>query len=59
ESVLAPLLEQREQHLRQTSRQLKAQTDNPSNELNEATRNALKKLHQFRQNQMGYPTAPK
>ncbi|MFM8477157.1 MAG: DNA primase [Planctomycetaceae bacterium] len=59
ESVLAPLLEQREQHLRQTSRQLMAQTDKPRNELDEATRNALKKLHQFRQNQMGYPTAPK
>ncbi|MFM7055961.1 MAG: DNA primase [Planctomycetota bacterium] len=59
ENVLAPLLEQREQHVRQTSRQLMAQTDKPRNELNEETRNALKKLTQFRQNQMGYPTAPK
>jgi hypothetical protein len=36
-----------------------AQTDKPRNELDEEARNALKKLTQFRQNQMGYPTAPK
>ena len=59
ELVLAPLLEQREQHLKQTSRQLHAQTGKPKNELDEDTRNALRKLHQFRQNQMGYPTTPK
>ncbi len=59
DNVLAPLLEQREQHVRQTSRQLMAQTDKPRNELDEEARNALKKLTQFRQNQMGYPTAPK
>jgi DNA primase len=59
ELVLAPLLEQREQHLKQTSRQLHAQTGKPKNELDEDTRNALRKLQQFRQNQMGYPTTPK
>ena len=59
DNVLGPLIEQREQHLRQTSRQLMAQTDKPSNELDEETRNALRKLQQFRQNQMGYPTTPK
>jgi DNA primase len=59
DSVLGPLIEQREQHLRQTSRQLMAQTDKPRNELDEETRNALRKLQQFRQNQMGYPTTPK
>ncbi|MFM7039075.1 MAG: hypothetical protein ACKO2L_15295 [Planctomycetaceae bacterium] len=58
-NVLGPLIEQREQHLRQTSRQLMAQTDKPRNELDEETRNALRKLQQFRQNQMGYPTTPK
>ena len=59
DNVLGPLIEQREQHLRQTSRQLMAQTDKPRNELDEETRNALRKLQQFRQNQMGYPTTPK
>ncbi|MEY3176613.1 MAG: primase [Planctomycetota bacterium] len=59
ENVLAPLLEHREQHLRQTSRQLMAQTGKSRNELDEDTRNALKRLHQFRQNQMGHPTTPK
>jgi hypothetical protein len=57
ERVLAPLLEKREKQAGQLSRQLLASTDKSANELNDETRNALRRLQQFRQSQMGNPSS--
>lgn len=57
ERVLGPLLEKREKQAGQLSRQLLASTDKSANELNEETRNALRRLQQFRQSQMGNPSS--
>jgi len=59
ERVLGPLLERREKRLNLVSKQLLAQTAQSGSELNDDTRDALRRLYNFRQSQMGHPSSLK
>ena len=55
ERVLRPILERREKRLNLVSKQLLAQTAQSKSKLDDDTIDALRRLHKFRQSQMGNP----
>jgi len=59
ERVLRPILERREKRLNLVSKQLLAQTAQSRSTLDDGTIDALRRLHKFRQSQMGNPTEMK
>jgi DNA primase len=59
ERVLRPILERREKRLNLVSKQLLAQTAQSKSKLDDDTIDALRRLHKFRQSQMGNPTEMK
>jgi DNA primase len=59
ERVLRPILERREKRLNLVSKQLLAQTAQSRSKLDDDTIDALRRLHKFRQSQMGNPTEMK
>lgn len=59
ERVLRPILERREKRLNLVSKQLLAQTAQSKSILDDDTIDALRRLHKFRQSQMGNPTEMK
>jgi DNA primase len=59
ERVLRPILERREKRLNLVSKQLLAQTAQSKSILDDGTIDALRRLHKFRQSQMGNPTEMK
>lgn len=59
ERVLRPILERREKRLNLVSKQLLAQTAHSKSKLDDDTIDALRRLHKFRQSQMGNPTEMK
>ena len=59
ERVLRPILERREKRLNLVSKQLLAQTALSKSKLDDDTIDALRRLHKFRQSQMGNPTEMK
>ena len=59
ERVLRPILERREKRLNLVSKQLLAQPAQSMSILDDGTIDALRRLHKFRQSQMGNPTEMK
>ena len=59
ERVLGPILERREKRLNLVSKQLLSQTAKPVSELDDDTKDALRRLYNFRQSQMGHPSSMK
>ena len=59
ERVLRPILERREKRLNLVSKQFLAQTAQSKSKLDDDTIDALRRLHKFRQSQMGNPTEMK
>jgi DNA primase len=59
ERVLRPILERREKRLNLVSKQLLAQPAQSRSTLDDGTIDALRRLHKFRQSQMGNPTEMK
>jgi DNA primase len=59
ERVLGPILERREKRLNLVSKQLLAQTASTVSQLNDDTIDALRRLYNFRQSQMGHPSSMK
>ncbi len=59
ERVLRPILERREKRLNLVSKQLLAQPAQSMSTLDDGTIDALRRLHKFRQSQMGNPTEMK
>ncbi len=59
ERVLRPILERREKRLNLVSKQLLAQTAQSMSILDDDSKDALRRLHKFRQSQMGNPTEMK
>ena len=59
ERVLGPILERREKRLNLVSKQLLSQTAKPMSELDDDTKDALRRLYNFRQSQMGHPSSMK
>lgn len=55
ERVLRPILERREKRLNLVSKQLLAQTAQSKSKLDDDTIDALRRIHKFRQSQMGNP----
>jgi DNA primase len=59
ERVLGPILERREKRLNLVSKQLHAQSATPKSEFDDSSRELLRRLTDFKQNQMGHPTSTK
>ncbi|MDA1229353.1 MAG: hypothetical protein O2856_01140, partial [Planctomycetota bacterium] len=59
ERVLGPILERREKRLNLMSKQLLSQAAMPLSELDDDTKDALRRLYNFRQSQMGHPSSMK
>ena len=59
ERVLGPILERREKRLNLVSKQLLSQTAKSVSELDDDTKDALRRLYNFRQSQMGHPSSMK
>ncbi|MCA9062239.1 MAG: DNA primase [Planctomycetaceae bacterium] len=59
ERVLHPLLQRREKKLHLVSKQKMAQTNASTSELDDDTKDALRRLYRFRQQQMGHPSTLK
>lgn len=59
ERVLGPILERREKRLNLVSKQLLSQPAKPVSELDDDTKDALRRLYNFRQSQMGHPSSMK
>jgi DNA primase len=59
ERVLRPVLERREKRLNLVSKQLLAQSAPSVSEIDDDTKDALRRLTNFRKSQMGYPTSMK
>lgn len=59
ERVLGPFLERREKRLNLVSKQLLSQSAMPVSELDDDTKDALRRLYSFRQSQMGHPSSMK
>ena len=59
ERVLGPILERREKRLNLVSKQLLSQGAKPMSELDDDTKDALRRLYNFRQSQMGHPSSMK
>lgn len=59
ERVLGPILERREKRLNLVSKQLLSQSAKPVSELDDDTKDALRRLYNFRQSQMGHPSSMK
>jgi len=59
ERVLGPILERREKRLNLVSKQLLSQPAKPMSELDDDTKDALRRLYNFRQSQMGHPSSMK
>jgi DNA primase len=57
--VLGPILERREKRLNLVSKQLLAQTASTVSQLDDDTKDALRRLYNFRQSQMGHPSSMK
>lgn len=59
ERVLGSILERREKRLNLVSKQILSQTAKPVSELDDDTKDALRRLYNFRQSQMGHPSSMK
>lgn len=59
ERVIGPILERREKRLNLVSKQLHAQSATPKSEFDDSSRELLRRLTDFKQNQMGHPTSTK
>ena len=59
ERVLGPILERREKRLNLVSKHLLSQTAKSLSELDDDTKDALRRLYNFRQSQMGHPSSMK
>ena len=59
ERVLGPILERREKRLNLVSKHLLSQSARPVSELDDDQRDLLRRLTDFRQNQMGHPSSTK
>ena len=59
ERVLGPILERREKRLNLVSKQFLSQSAKPVSELDDDTKDALRRLYSFRQSQMGHPSSMK
>lgn len=59
ERVLGPLLERREKRLNLVSKQLLAQSATSVSGLDDDTKDALRRLSNFRKSQMGHPSSMK
>ena len=56
ERVLRPILERREKRLNLVSKQFLAQAAPSASKLDDDTKDALRRLYNFRQSQMGHPS---
>ena len=59
ERVLGPILERREKRLNLVSKQILSQSAKPLSELDDDIKDALRRLYNFRQSQMGHPSSMK
>lgn len=59
ERVLGPILERREKRLNLVSKQILSQPAKPLSELDDDIKDALRRLYNFRQSQMGHPSSMK
>lgn len=59
ERVLGPILERREKRLNLVSKKLLSQSAKSVSELDDDTKDALRRLYSFRQSQMGHPSSMK